>query len=65
MMTLNNMTPFVRTLYVTVLITLWVGATIANIATIAHLDVDMLGLTAISVFIAGMIVRSYTAFAKI
>jgi hypothetical protein len=60
MMTLNTMTPFIRTLYITVLIALWVGATIANIATLFQLDVDLLGLVAISVFIAGMVMRSYT-----
>lgn len=65
MLNLNTMNPNFRTLYIFALIALWVGATIANIATIANLSVDGIGLTAVSVFISGMILRSYMAFQDI
>jgi len=65
MLSIDKMSPNFRTVYIFALISLWVGATIANLATIAGLAVDGFGLVAVSVFISGMILRSYTLFAEI
>jgi len=48
-----------RTIYIMALIILWVGATIANVATIFGYSVDFVGLVGISVFIGIELVRSY------
>jgi hypothetical protein len=49
----------IQILYITSLVTLWVGATIANVSTVFGMSVDMMGLAGISVFIGAMLVRSY------
>jgi len=59
MLTLSNWNPTLRTLYITALVVLWVGATIANVATIFGLSVDFIGLVGISVFVGAQLVRSY------
>jgi len=56
---LENWNPAFRKIYITVLVILWVGATIANVATIFGLPVDFVGLAGISVFIGAELVRSY------
>ncbi|MBZ0127899.1 MAG: hypothetical protein K8F59_02160 [Rhodobacteraceae bacterium] len=58
MLTLENWNPTLRTLYITALVILWVGATIANIATIFGLSVDLIGLAGISVFVGVELVRA-------
>ncbi|MCB1366533.1 MAG: hypothetical protein KDK00_02110 [Rhodobacteraceae bacterium] len=58
MLTLENWNPTLRTLYITSLVILWVGATIANIATIFGLSVDLIGLAGISVFVGVELVRA-------
>lgn len=58
MLTLENWNPTIRTLYISTLVILWVGATIANIATIFGLRVDLVGLVGISVFVGIEVVRA-------
>ena len=58
MLTLENWNPTLRTLYITSLVILWVGATIANIATIFGLSVDLIGLAGISIFVGVELVRA-------
>jgi len=64
MLSLDKMSTNFRTVYVFVLITIWVGAMLANIATIAGLNVEITGLIGVSVFIGAMIVRSYTTMQR-
>jgi len=55
--TLENWNPTLRTVYISALVILWIGATLANVATIFGLSVDMVGLVGISVFIGIELVR--------
>ncbi len=57
MFTLENWNPTLRTVYISALVILWIGATLANVATIFGLSVDMVGLVGISVFIGIELVR--------
>lgn len=59
MMTLENWNPTVRTLYVMCLISLWLGATIANVAMIVGVNINFVGLMGISVFVGIELVRAY------
>ncbi|NOX41081.1 MAG: hypothetical protein GXP05_11355 [Alphaproteobacteria bacterium] len=59
MKTLQNHIPAFRTLYITLLVVMWVAATIANVVTIFGLSTNLVGLIAISVFIGVELVRSY------
>ncbi len=61
MKTLEKWNPAFRTLYITLLMVMWVAATIANVVTIFGLSANLVGLIAISVFIGVELVRSYTA----
>ena len=67
MLTLKNWNASFRYIYIISLVTLWVGATIANISTIFGQSVDVLGLAGISVFVGVQLVRSYKGekYAKI
>lgn len=56
---ISNWPPLFQTVYITALVVLWVGATIANISTVFGLSVNMMGLFGASLFIGAMIVRSY------
>jgi hypothetical protein len=57
-MTLENWNPTYRQIWITLLVTLWIGATIANIATIYQMSVNFAGLAGISIFVAVLLVRS-------
>ncbi len=59
MLTLLNNYPACRVFYVTLLVVLWVGATITNVSTLFGTSQAFLGLAGISVFIGVEIVRSY------
>lgn len=59
MLTLDKLNPSLRTIYITSLVILWVGAMIANVATLFGASVVFSGLAGISVFIGVEIVRSY------
>jgi len=59
------MAPSVRTLHNFALVTLWVGATLANLASVYGVQVQAVGLIAISFFISGMIIRGYRALETI
>ena len=59
MFTLENWNPTLRTIYISALVILWIGATLANVATIFGLSVDFIGLVGISVFVGAQLVRSY------
>ncbi len=59
MNTLLKHSPVFRTLYITLLVVMWVAATIANVVTIFGLTLNLVGLIAISVFIGVELVRSY------
>lgn len=59
MFTLDDWNPTVRSLYITVLVALWLGATIANVALIAGYVVNFTGLVGISIFVSIMLVRAY------
>ena len=58
MFTLENWNPTLRTIYISALVILWIGATLANVATIFGLSVNMVGLVGISVFIGIELVRA-------
>lgn len=55
---LDDWNPTVRSLYIMLLVALWLGATIANIAFIAGYTVNFTGLAGISVFVAVQLVRA-------
>jgi len=59
MLTLDTWNPTIRTLYIMALVTLWLGATIANVAFIAGYTVNFIGLAGISVFVGVELVRAY------
>ncbi|MFQ5438928.1 MAG: hypothetical protein ACE5DK_08870 [Paracoccaceae bacterium] len=57
----RHRTPPFRALYVTALVALWIGATIANIATIFELTVSIGWLAGVSVAAGIAIVRQFRA----
>ena len=57
-MNLLNDFPALRQAYYMILVSLWTGATIANVATILGKSVHFVPLAGISVFIGVMLVRS-------
>jgi len=59
MLTLDTWNPTIRTLYIMTLVTLWLAATIANVAFIAGYTVNFIGLVGISVFVGIELVRAY------
>jgi len=59
MKTLEKWNPALRTLYITLLVVMWVAATIANVVTIFGLSINLVGLIGISVFIGVELVRGY------
>jgi len=61
---LSSWNPSLRLLWITLLVILWVGATIANIATVFGLSVNVIGLVSISVFIGAQLVRSLRRTAR-
>lgn len=54
---LSNWNPALRQLWVTLLVVLWVGATIANLATIFGLSVSLLPLAGVSLIVGALLAR--------